>query len=247
MAKYACRGCGKELTGNWGYCSKACREADESRWPMKLPARQIQFLLALDREEPVVKNAATRMALRHHGLITLTDDWDQIELTDMGIQWLLDTSDTNQSHNDLAAASSRSLCDDSQSHNKLGSQLVVCDKPKSRGTEGIPWKMVEGGRCSECKKPFEGWHLQSKTTCSAKCRKARERRQAAAGQAFNKAMSELGTIRSSLKRREEIETFKQQLHRLKAEINDLLALAGDQEELDKKAMFAAVANRRMQP
>jgi hypothetical protein len=56
---------------------------EESPIP-NLPLRQVEFLLALSAGEPVVRNAATRMALRGHGLITNDDDWDAIRLTDDG-------------------------------------------------------------------------------------------------------------------------------------------------------------------
>lgn len=56
--------------------------------PVQLPVRQIEFLQALAAGEPVVKNAATRYALRGHGYITETDDWSAIELSAAGIEAL---------------------------------------------------------------------------------------------------------------------------------------------------------------
>lgn len=53
-----------------------------------LPQRQIEFLQALAAGQPVNRNAATRFAMRGHGLITDSDDWNSIELTDLGKQWL---------------------------------------------------------------------------------------------------------------------------------------------------------------
>ncbi len=55
---------------------------------LKLPLRQVEFLLALANGKPVVKNAATRKALRTHKLITDTDDWAAIELTAAGEWWI---------------------------------------------------------------------------------------------------------------------------------------------------------------
>jgi hypothetical protein len=49
-----------------------------------LPERQQEFLLALYNKKPVVKNAATRMALRNWGYITLEDTWEKIKLTPYG-------------------------------------------------------------------------------------------------------------------------------------------------------------------
>jgi uncharacterized protein YeaO (DUF488 family) len=51
---------------------------------IQLPKRQIEFLQAIADRIPVVKNGATRYALRNHGYITLTDDWNAIELTSAG-------------------------------------------------------------------------------------------------------------------------------------------------------------------
>lgn len=53
-----------------------------------LPERQVEFLLDLANGRPIIKNAATRMALRGHGLITTEDDWGAIKLTDQGKLWL---------------------------------------------------------------------------------------------------------------------------------------------------------------
>lgn len=103
--------------------------------------------------------------------------------------------------------------------------------------EYIPYEFTEGGRCSECKKPFEGLHLVSKTTCSPKCRKRRERRQKEAHAAWILALHELGKMRDSIKRGETLDDFKAQLQRLKGEINDLLLLAGDEDALAKRQML----------
>lgn len=51
----------------------------------ELPPRQQEFLLDLYWGRAVVKNGATRDALRRHGYITETDDWDAIELTQQGM------------------------------------------------------------------------------------------------------------------------------------------------------------------
>jgi len=54
---------------------------------LMLPVRQVEFLQALAKGEPVVKNAATRKALREHGFITDTNDWAKIEITEAGEAW----------------------------------------------------------------------------------------------------------------------------------------------------------------
>lgn len=110
--------------------------------------------------------------------------------------------------------------------------------------EYVPWEHTTGGECSECRKPFEGLHLVSKTTCSPKCRKRRERRQKDAHSAYILALHELGKIRDSLKRRENVEDFIPQLQRLKGEINDLLLLAGEADALAKREMLEARASRK---
>lgn len=111
--------------------------------------------------------------------------------------------------------------------------------------EYVAWEYTTGGQCSECKTPFEGMHLVSKTTCSPKCRKRRERRQKDAQSAWILALHELGKIRDSLKRREDVEQFIPQLQRLKGEINDLLLLAGEADAISKREMLEARANRRI--
>ncbi|MBI5671262.1 MAG: hypothetical protein HZC41_24970 [Chloroflexi bacterium] len=109
---------------------------------------------------------------------------------------------------------------------------------------GIPYEWTTGGKCSECGKPFEGMHLLSKTTCSPKCRKRRERRQKEAHAAWIGALHELQKIRDAIKRDEDIEHHRECLNRLKGEINDLLLLAKDTEAMERRAMLEARAQRR---
>lgn len=52
----------------------------------ELPPRQQEFLTALYMGKPLWKYAPTRDALRRHGYITETDDWDAIELTQQGMK-----------------------------------------------------------------------------------------------------------------------------------------------------------------
>lgn len=96
-----------------------------------------------------------------------------------------------------------------------------------------------GHTCSECKRPLTGRAL----TCSPKCRKARERRQKDAHSAHIMAMHELHKIRDSLKRHEDIDHFREQLHRLRDEITDLLLLAKDADVLARQEMLEARARR----
>ena len=55
---------------------------------IELPERQHEFLFALADRLPLVKNAATRKALRRWGLITTESDWNLIELTAAGQGWV---------------------------------------------------------------------------------------------------------------------------------------------------------------
>jgi hypothetical protein len=57
-------------------------------------------------------------------------------------------------------------------------------------------------------------------------------------------MNELYKIRDSLKRREDVDTLAADLRWLKAEIDDLLALAGDTDTLLKRQMFEDRARNR---
>src|SRR6185369_16965504 len=91
--------------------------------------------------------------------------------------------------------------------------------------------------CSECKQELDKWGRIDQTTCGVKCRKRRERRQAQALLALPLAMRELGKIRDSIKRRERVPEFVEELKRLKAEINDLLLLAGDDDAMNKRQML----------
>lgn len=89
--------------------------------------------------------------------------------------------------------------------------------------------------CSECKRPLP--HDYSGVTCGAACRQRRSRRQHEQHTCYERTMNELGLIRDAIKRREDVKYQQQVLHRLKHEINDLLALAGDQDELQRRAML----------
>jgi len=107
----------------------------------------------------------------------------------------------------------------------------------------MEYKWTTGGCCSECKQPFDGYHLASKSTCSLKCRKRRERRQKDAHAAWILALHELGKIRDSIKRRENVKEFIPQLQRLKGEINDLLLLAEEPEAMARLQMLEGRARR----
>jgi hypothetical protein len=58
-----------------------------------LPKRQIEYLQALVLDKPLVKNAATRSALRRHHFISGydydMDDWGKSVITDEGTAWLV--------------------------------------------------------------------------------------------------------------------------------------------------------------
>lgn len=88
--------------------------------------------------------------------------------------------------------------------------------------------------CSECKAvPVRN----GQQTCSDSCRKKRQRRRQQARLAHPLAMYELSKIRDSIKRRERVPDFIADLKALKAEINDLLLLAGDVEAVERNAML----------
>lgn len=61
-------------------------QIDKNCFIPDLPRRQVEFIMALHTGAPVARNAATRLALRGHGLITQDDDWDAIRLTPCGQQ-----------------------------------------------------------------------------------------------------------------------------------------------------------------
>lgn len=106
------------------------------------------------------------------------------------------------------------------------------------------YEYVTGGRCSECRKEFEGLHLASKTTCSAKCRKRRERRQKEAESAWVVILRELGNMRDAIKRGESVPEYIEKLHRVRGEINDLLLLAKDPDAVAKQQMLESRARSR---
>lgn len=99
--------------------------------------------------------------------------------------------------------------------------------------------MIQGGRCSECGSTvgFTEWHYDTKTTCSANCRKQRERRQKNARSAWVVVIRELQPVRDAIKRGEDLPEYRQQLQRLKGEINDLLMLAKDTDTMEARAML----------
>jgi hypothetical protein len=98
--------------------------------------------------------------------------------------------------------------------------------------------------CSECREELPAYCRIDQTTCIPKCRKARERRQKQARLALPLAMYELGKIRDSIKRHERVPDFINDLKRLKAEINDLLLLAGDTESMERREMIESIARKR---
>lgn len=101
-----------------------------------------------------------------------------------------------------------------------------------------------GGRvCSECKKPLSPRAKPGALTCSATCRKRRERRQKLQHAVWIDAMHALGSIRDAIKRGEDIEHHISSLNRLKEEINDLLELARDENAMARRAMLEARARR----
>lgn len=97
-------------------------------------------------------------------------------------------------------------------------------------------------KCTECRSELIG--DQQQVTCSPKCRKRRERRQKDQQSAHVGAMLELQKIRDGIKRGEELKRYRDQLQRLKAEINDLLLLAKDPDAMAQREMLEDRARRR---
>ncbi len=108
------------------------------------------------------------------------------------------------------------------------------------GTKGIAWEWTRGGSCAECRKPFEGPHLVSKTTCDAKCRKRRSRRLKETKEAPGVIMSQLQLLRDAIKRHENTGDHTDQLLRIQAEVRDLLLLAKEPEAVAQREMLAGL-------
>lgn len=99
--------------------------------------------------------------------------------------------------------------------------------------------------CSECKQPLPDDSKAGTRTCSPKCRKRRDRRQAEQHTAWNHALGELQKIRDALKRNEDVQYQQQALLRLREEIMDLLVLAKDQDAMSRMSMLEARARRHI--
>lgn len=94
--------------------------------------------------------------------------------------------------------------------------------------------------CSECRNPIK----PEAVTCSAKCRKRRERRQKDQHSAYIMALHELQKMRDGIKRGETIKDYRQQLNRLKDEINDLLLLVKDPDAVERREMLSSYRSKR---
>ncbi len=88
--------------------------------------------------------------------------------------------------------------------------------------------------CIECK---HNRAVANQSYCGATCRKRAQRRREQVKLALSLAMYELGKIRDTIKRREYVIDPVADLKRLKAEINDLLLLAGDKDEMARVQML----------
>jgi len=99
-------------------------------------------------------------------------------------------------------------------------------------------------KCIECGKELERWQNLKQITCSAKCRKRRERRQKDQQSAHVVVMLELQKMRDGIKRGEELVRYREQLQYLKNEINDLLLLARDPDAMAAREMLEDRARRR---
>lgn len=105
-----------------------------------------------------------------------------------------------------------------------------------------------GHVCTECKKPLpdETWDKRAtkRVTCSAKCRKRRERRLANQHAAWIVAQRQLQQMRDGIKRGEQLKDFRDQLIRLKDEINDLLVLVNDEDAIARRNFLSERSRRR---
>ncbi len=138
----------------------------------------------------------------------------------------------------METTNNRSLRDDDQSQTDLEHIKLLY------GEDYIPYEWVDGGECVICRKPFEGRHLLSKITCGPKCRKRLQRLRQQETLAFPLAMHELQMMCGAIKRREKLERNISDLKRLKAEIDDLLHLAGDKEIVKRREMLANYQRKR---
>lgn len=96
--------------------------------------------------------------------------------------------------------------------------------------------------CSECKKSMPG--DAQRVTCSDKCRKRRERRQKDQHSAYIMALHELQKMRDGIKRGETVKDYRDQLIRLKDEINDLLLLANESNAVARREMLSGYHQNR---
>jgi len=96
--------------------------------------------------------------------------------------------------------------------------------------------------CSECRKPTPS---DQGVTCSARCRKRRERRIKDQQSAWILALHEIGKMRDSIKRKEcETKTMREQLIRIRDEINDLLLMVNDADMVARREMLSEYRRNR---
>lgn len=119
------------------------------------------------------------------------------------------------------------------------SRLVADSRDKDQSHTVRTHRDIAGSHCTECKAPLDVYWYSSKSrsTCGDKCRKRRERRLKDSRSAWIGALHEIGKMRDLIKRRENDQATIEQLNRLKAEINDLLQLAGDADEQSRRQML----------
>lgn len=98
------------------------------------------------------------------------------------------------------------------------------------------------GKCIECGVELDPGSPR-RFTCSTRCRKRRQRRQADQQSAWVAALREMQKMRDGIKRGEQLQRYREQLLRLRDEINDLLVLAKDADALARQEMLEARARR----
>lgn len=102
-----------------------------------------------------------------------------------------------------------------------------------------PTSHIRGHQCSECQNEI----YANAITCSATCRKRRERRLKMQHSAYIVVLREMQNMRDGIKRGENLENFRNQLQRIKDEVSDLQFLARDDDALSRREMLEDRARR----
>lgn len=97
-------------------------------------------------------------------------------------------------------------------------------------------------KCEQCGKEFSRWDRSDKKFCDAACRKAYSRRGHAAKRALDHIMSDLQTIRLTIKKHpDQQKKINEQLKRLRDEITDILRLSDKETIIDQAQKWDLIA------